>query len=90
MGDATNFGNSGGRFDLDFDVAQSTSTLEVLKCAPQARASMEPLSPAESGDHMQLRNSPNQFGVIAISFHWVTVTLVLLARTSVTFGDELR
>ena len=48
-----------------------------------------PVSPGESGDQMRLRNSPNHFGVIAISFHWLTVALVILAWTLGTFGDEL-
>src|SRR4029077_12012743 len=38
---------------------------------------------------MQLRNSPNHFGIVAISFHWLTVALVILAWTLGTFRDEL-
>ena len=38
---------------------------------------------------MQMRNSPNHFGIVAISFHWLTVALVILAWTLGTFGDEL-
>jgi len=38
---------------------------------------------------MQLRNSPDHFGIVAISFHWLTVALVILAWTLGTFGDDL-
>jgi cytochrome b561 len=38
---------------------------------------------------MQLRNSPHHFGIVAISFHWLTVAIVILAWTLGTFGDEL-
>ena len=38
---------------------------------------------------MQLRNSAQNYGVVAKSLHWLTVVLVILAWILGTFGDEL-
>ena len=38
---------------------------------------------------MQLRNTPQSYGAIPKSLHWLTVALVIIAWLLGTFGDEL-
>ena len=38
---------------------------------------------------MQFRNSPEHYGLLALSFHWLTVALVMVAWTLGTFDDVL-
>lgn len=38
---------------------------------------------------MRLRNSPGHYGAIALSFHWITVALVIIAWSLGTFDDVL-
>ena len=38
---------------------------------------------------MRLRNSPSHYGAIAMSFHWITVALVIIAWALGTFDDVL-
>jgi cytochrome b561 len=38
---------------------------------------------------MRLRNSPSHYGAVALSFHWVTVALVIVAWALGTFDDAL-
>ena len=37
---------------------------------------------------MQLRNSQSHYGLITLSFHWLTVALVIVAWALGTFGDD--
>ena len=38
---------------------------------------------------MGLRNSPGHYGAIALSFHWITVALVIIAWALGSFDDVL-
>jgi cytochrome b561 len=38
---------------------------------------------------MQLRNSPSEYGIVAVALHWLTVTFVVVAWLLGTFHDEL-
>jgi cytochrome b561 len=37
---------------------------------------------------MQVKNSPSHYGLIALSLHWLTVALVIIAWALGTFGDD--